>query len=146
MLIDRNAHSALGAVTLLTLFRVIWGESGWAKVLSVHFLTEPKVKLISVDRTSREWVHQLSNELHILSTRLFEWAFGGGVASIYLAALLLLLRIIVFALGHHFHAGSLPLGLAPFFNIYIYFCVFCWVQKFIFDFFSAFFPPAWFVF
>jgi len=28
MLIDRNAHSALGAVTLLTLFRVIWGERG----------------------------------------------------------------------------------------------------------------------
>jgi len=92
-------------------------------VLSVHFLTEPKVKLISVDRTSRVWVHQLSNELHILSTRLFEWAFVGGVASIYLAALLLLLRIIVFALGHHFHAGSLPLGLAPFL-IYIYIHIF----------------------
>jgi len=115
---------------------------GWAKVLSVHFLTEPKVKLISVDRTSREWVHQLSNELHILSTRLFEWAFVGGVASIYLAALLLLLRIIVFALGHHFHAGSLPLGLAPFLNIYIhiFLCVLLGAKVYFRLFLRIFFP------
>lgn len=141
-------------LTLLTPFadEATGGRGGRGWRYGNHFLAEPKVKLISVDRASP--VSGAKTFKCITHSKHAAFWGGGlldgggrGVASICLALLLLLLvGIIVFALGHHSRSISVALQVAPFWGLRVYTrCVFAGCKS-LFSTFSLLFLQFWFVF